>query len=60
MKQDHKPKTNQEVVMKIHKMFLAALMLALMPILNALAQTRVTPTSTINQAEPYLAVNATN
>jgi len=44
--------------MRFHKLFLAAFMLA--PILSVLAQTRVTPTSTINQAESHLAINPTN
>jgi hypothetical protein len=46
--------------MKIHKMFLTALMLALVAVLSAFAQTRVTPTSTINQSEPHIAVNPTD
>jgi len=46
--------------MKIHKMFLAAFMLALVLVLSVFAQTRVTPTSTINQSESHIAVNPTN
>jgi len=44
--------------MKFCKTFLAAFMLA--PILSVLAQTRVTPTSTIDHAESHIAVNPTN
>lgn len=46
--------------MKLYKTLLAALILAFVVVLNAFAQTRVTPTSTISQAEPHIAVNPTN